>query len=219
MQHVIWDWNGTLFNDLGVVVDAVNVTLAELGAAPITAEGYRDHYTRPVRIFYERLLGRIVSDDDWRFLDERFHDAYRERMDGAGLAEGTAEALADVAARGATQSVLSMWWHEELVAAVNPLGVAEHMVLVEGNRTRAGEPKARLLASHLESLRARHDLTPAAVVMIGDTVDDAIACDANAVRCVLVDSGSHHRAELAATGRPVASTLGEAVALSFAVSG
>ena len=37
MRHVIWDWNGTLFDDLHIVVESVNASLAELGAPPIDA--------------------------------------------------------------------------------------------------------------------------------------------------------------------------------------
>ena len=62
MRHVIWDWNGTLVDDLPIVVDAVNASLAGIGAGPIVADDYRDHYTRPVRVFYDRLLGRAVTD-------------------------------------------------------------------------------------------------------------------------------------------------------------
>ena len=38
VEHIIWDWNGTLFDDLHIVVESVNVSLAELGAPPIDAE-------------------------------------------------------------------------------------------------------------------------------------------------------------------------------------
>ena len=219
MRHLIWDWNGTLVDDLAVVVDAVNVTLEELGAAPISASDYRDNYTRPVRVFYERILGRSVSDPDWRLLDDRFHAAYRERLDTAGLSAGAADTLRSVAEEGATQSVLSMWWHEELVPEVARLGVAPHMLLVEGNTTRAGEPKANLLAAHLGALEQRHGIAAPETVMIGDTLDDAMACAANAVACVLVDAGSHHRSELAASGYPVAADVRAAAVLALAALG
>ena len=62
MAHVVWDWNGTLLDDLEIVVEAVNSSLALFDAAPITADGYRDLYTRPVKLFYDRLLGRARSD-------------------------------------------------------------------------------------------------------------------------------------------------------------
>ncbi len=61
MPHVIWDWNGTLFDDLAIVVASVNASLTQLGAPPIDEGGYRDHFTRPVHVFYEHLLGHEVA--------------------------------------------------------------------------------------------------------------------------------------------------------------
>ena len=37
-MHIVWDWNGTLFDDLAIVVDAVNASLAHEGAGPIDAD-------------------------------------------------------------------------------------------------------------------------------------------------------------------------------------
>ena len=210
MAHVVWDWNGTLFDDLHVIVEAVNVSLAELGAPPIDHHGYRDHYTRPVSVFYERLLGRPVSDDEWLAIDTTFHDVYRDRLGRARLAEGATEALEAIKASGASQSLLSMWWHDELVPFVSRFQVAGYMTRIDGNRRGAGDTKAGHLRHHLETL----DLDAGAVVMIGDALDDADAAAAVGTACVLYDGGAHHRVELEAAGVPVAASLPEAVALA-----
>jgi phosphoglycolate phosphatase-like HAD superfamily hydrolase len=62
--HVVWDWNGTLFDDHAAVVAAVNDALARLAIEPIDAESYRSHYTRPVQLFYERVAGRRIEPDE-----------------------------------------------------------------------------------------------------------------------------------------------------------
>ena len=62
VRHIVWDWNGTLLDDLAVVVAAVNDTLATVGRLPITIEEYGARYTRPVLLFYERLLGRSIEE-------------------------------------------------------------------------------------------------------------------------------------------------------------
>ena len=79
--HVVWDWNGTLLDDLDVVVAAVNVSLAAMDAPAIDADGYRDHYTRPVWLFYERLLGRRIAPREWAHIDDVFHRTYRATLD------------------------------------------------------------------------------------------------------------------------------------------
>jgi phosphoglycolate phosphatase-like HAD superfamily hydrolase len=212
MCHVIWDWNGTLVDDLSVVVDAVNVSLAAIGEAPITADHYRDHYTRPVRRFYDGLLGRAIEDDEWATIDTTFHDTYAATLHRVSLTDGAEEAIEMVAASGATQSILSMWWHDDLVPEVKRHALDGVMVRVDGNTLDAGETKARLLQIHLERLGDRG--TP---VMIGDATDDARAAIEVGIAVVLYDGGSHHEHELRSFGVPVARSLVEAAAISLTV--
>ncbi len=206
MRHIIWDWNGTLFDDLHIVVEAVNASLDELGAPHIDAGGYRDHYTRPVRIFYERLLGRSVTDEEWIGIDKTFHDFYRLSLPRADLALDAIDALDQVKWRGWTQSILSMWYHDELVPFVADRGLNHYMGQVDGNRGDAGETKHIHLERHLEQLGIE-DLGSEHFLMVGDSLDDALAARRAGIPCVLYDSGAHHRAELEAAGVPVVDAL------------
>jgi hypothetical protein len=47
--HIVWDWNGTLKDDVGDLLDAVNHTLAGLRAAPIDLATYQAQHTVPHR--------------------------------------------------------------------------------------------------------------------------------------------------------------------------
>ncbi len=206
MRHIIWDWNGTLFDDLHIVVECVNASLAQMGAPPIDADGYRDHYTRPVHLFYERLLDRELTAAEWMQIDTTFHDAYRMALPRADLAPDALTAVETVADRGWTQSILSMWWHEELVPFVEGRGLSRFMRRVDGNHHDAGETKQIHLERHLAELGIA-ELGAAAFLVVGDALDDARAAMAAGVPCALYDSGSHHRAELEAAGVPVVESL------------
>lgn len=80
--HLVWDWNGTLLDDIHAVVGATNTAFAEVGLAPITLEQYRATYCVPIPLFYQRLLGRIPDDAEWQRMDVVFHDAYAELRAG-----------------------------------------------------------------------------------------------------------------------------------------
>jgi phosphoglycolate phosphatase-like HAD superfamily hydrolase len=215
MRHIVWDWNGTLFDDLHIVVDSVNASLAEFGEGPIDEVEYRSHYRRPVPLFYESLLGRPIGEDIWRAIDETFHITYRESLDRAGLAPDALAALDAVDAAGATQSILSMWWHDHLVPAVEAFGLEARMLLVDGHRGAPGAAKAEHLRDHIRELRGLlPGLADTEVVVIGDITDDAEAAAAVGIGCVLYDSGSQPRAMLEAAGVPVADTLLRAVGLA-----
>jgi phosphoglycolate phosphatase-like HAD superfamily hydrolase len=207
-RHLVWDWNGTLFDDHVAVVAAVNDALARLGLPPIDADSYRSHFTRPVERFYEQVAGRAISPEEWEALDQGYHDSYLARLERLALAPDARAALAATQAAGLTQSLLSMWRHHDLVPLVERLGIDRYFVRVDGLRRSDGGGKAAHLVEHLAALK----LVPGAVVMVGDSLDDLAAARAVGARCVLYDGGSHHRHALEATGVPVVDTLTAALA-------
>ncbi|MGI9648749.1 MAG: HAD family hydrolase [Acidimicrobiia bacterium] len=206
MRHVIWDWNGTLFDDLHITVEAVNASLAQLDAPPIGADDYRDHYTRPVHIFYDRLLGRKISSEEWLQIDQTYHEVYRRGLPRADLTLDTRDALESVQKRGWTQSILSMWWHDELVPFVADRDLTRFMERVDGNTGDPGETKRIHLERHLSELGIE-DRTADEFLVVGDSLDDAVAAAHAGVPAVLDDGGAHHLSELEAAGVPVVSSL------------
>ena len=218
MRHIVWDWNGTLFDDLDIVVASVNVSLRSVGAPPIDADEYRAVYQRPLHRFYETLLGRPVAPPEMATIDRDFHDAYHALLDQARLTVDARRAVDLVAGRGHTQSVLSMWWHDRLVPAVRYFALEDYMLAVDGHRGKPGESKQNHLTRHLAQLARLFPgvVRPEAVTVIGDVTDDADAARGAGVTCVLYDGGSQPRAALEATGAPVAATLVEAVELALA---
>jgi phosphoglycolate phosphatase-like HAD superfamily hydrolase len=210
--HLIWDWNGTLFDDLHIVVEGVNASLQMLGLAPIGPDEYRASYRRPVALFYEDLLGRKITRGEMKEIDDTFHEAYHAALDRAGLAPDAREAVCAVVRAGQTQSVLSMWWHDRLVAAVKAFGLDGHMIAVDGHRGAPGETKAEHLRHHVAQLDSLYPgLNGTRIVVVGDITDDAAAADDVGVDCVLYDSGSQARSMLESMEVPVVDSLLEAV--------
>jgi phosphoglycolate phosphatase-like HAD superfamily hydrolase len=210
VRHVVWDWNGTLLDDNDAVVTAVNAVCRSYGRPAITLADWRTIFCRPLDRCYQRLLGQRLSVEDWARIDRAYHDAYTELLPGVRLAVGVPEVLHGWGAGGGTQSLLSMWFHDHLVALVTELGLADHFTRIDGLRHGVGGgSKADHLAEHLAALA----LDPAEVVLIGDVVDDAAAAASVGARCVLVSTGITARSALDETGVPVVDSVTEALAL------
>lgn len=207
ISHVVWDWNGTLLDDLEIVIESLNVSIGRFGLPPIDDHQYRDHFTRPVRSFYQSLFGRSVSDMEWESLNKIFHDEYFSRVHRAPLAKDALEAIALTETKGWNQSLLSMTTHDRLVEIVASHGISDRFVRVEGLQTPTGGLKAAHLEQHLASL----GIDPAQSVVVGDTPDDALAAQTVGASVVLYDGGSHHVPVLEAAAAPVAHTLLSAV--------
>ncbi|NEE05080.1 HAD family hydrolase, partial [Streptomyces sp. SID7499] len=121
--HLVWDWNGTLLDDTHAVIQATNAAFAEVELAPITLEQYREMYTIPIPRFYERFLGRLPTEAEWERMDGIFHRYYAEQRVGCGLTAGVEELLRQWQRAGRSQSLLSMYGHEQLVPVVRGYGI------------------------------------------------------------------------------------------------
>jgi phosphoglycolate phosphatase-like HAD superfamily hydrolase len=208
VRHVVWDWNGTLFDDHTAVVAAINDALALLRLRPIDSDTFRTHFTRPVQRFYEQVAGRPIEPGEWRTLDEAYHDSYAARLGRLRLAPDARAALAAAETAGLTQSLLSMWRHQDLVSLVEQLGIGDFFGRVDGLREPGGGGKTEHLVAHLAAL----GVEPSASVLVGDALDDLAAARAVGAGCVLYDGGAHHRHALEASGAPVVDTLAAGVA-------
>jgi phosphoglycolate phosphatase-like HAD superfamily hydrolase len=203
--HLVWDWNGTLLDDLSLVVEATNQAFAAVGGRSLDSDEHRRTFRRPVAEFYAEILERAVDAEEFGRLDRIFHDAYRLGLTTTSLA---ADAMHALRSWPGTQSLLSMWFHSELVPAIETYGLAGVFTRVDGLRTEVGgDLKAGHLKRHLDELGVSGDRA----VLIGDSLDDALAAESVGAAAVLYTGGFTHPARLRASGRPVADTLVAAV--------
>ena len=55
-EAILWDWNGTLLDDVNIAIDAINQLLLDRNLVQLTLERYLDVFTFPVCDYYE-LIG------------------------------------------------------------------------------------------------------------------------------------------------------------------
>ncbi|MFI5493105.1 HAD family hydrolase [Actinoplanes sp. NPDC051859] len=206
--HLVWDWNGTLLDDLTLVVSATNDTFAAVGGRSVEADEHRQRFRRPVSEFYAEILERAITDEEFEELDRIFHQAYRLGLTTIPL---VADAEAAIKSWSGTQSLLSMWFHDELIPAVESRGLSGVFARIDGRPTEVdGGFKAGHLARHLTELGVAGEQA----VLIGDSIDDADAAASVGAKCVLYTGGFTDPTRLRASGLPVADTLLEAVSLA-----
>ncbi|WP_017976180.1 HAD family hydrolase [Actinopolyspora halophila] len=207
-HHIVWDWNGTLLADNHAVVAAVNAVCSAFGAEHVDLSRWRSVFGRPLWRAYEKVLGREIAQRDWARIDRVYHDAYRELLHTCDLAADAPEVLRGWFNAGRSQSLLSMFFHEELVPLVEGFGLSSVFSRVDGLRDpEVGGSKAGHLVAHLDSL----GVAPSETVVVGDVADDASAAEWAGAGCVLVTTGVMSRTALEETGHPVVDSLGEVV--------
>ncbi|MFJ4676893.1 HAD family hydrolase [Kitasatospora sp. NPDC088783] len=203
--HLVWDWNGTVRDDLDDHVAALNATLPRIGGPLIDVATYRALHAVPIRGFYDALVGRTITDEEWIRSNAEFLDVLHRRP--VRLRSGVRQLMLGLRAAGHRQSLLSLAPHERLLTEVAKTGIGGLLERVDG---RVGEPapsKGPALAAHLAALGVEGHRA----LVIGDSLDDAVAAEQAGAVAVLHTGGLHSAQRLAAAGVPLAGTLREAV--------
>ena len=206
-RYIIWDWNGTLLDDVDSAVSALNRMLAVRGLAPTTRDYYRAHFGFPVRPFYAEL-GVDLAHEDWDRICVDFH----RFVDGEPKVLRTDARAALQLAReaGLRQAILSALREDLLRRDVAAAGIAEFFEAIYGVDNLDGASK---LSRGRDLVR---DLTPSAageIFFIGDTLHDVEVAQELGAKCILVDGGHQTADRLTAAGVPVAPTLTAAIQL------
>ena len=203
-KRLIWDWNGTLLDDVPAAVNALNRMLVKRGASPISIDHYRSRFGFPVRPFYAEL-GVDLNHWDWDEICEDFHSYIAEEPQS--IREDAVAALQLAKGHGFSQCVLSALRQDLLECSLEKNGLMGFFDLVYGVDNLDGASKLQRGKELVAALGAG----AANVIMIGDTLHDAEVAKTLGVDCVLVSCGHQKPERLAAANVPVVPSLVEAV--------
>ena len=211
MKYVLWDWNGTLFNDVTAGLNAANAMLRKRRIPEISMERYRASFGFPVRNFYT-AVGFRLEDEDWDAMAVEYHALLRGDP-SQGLRDGAFEALEMVKASGAGQSVISALRQDMLDADTAKAGIRAYMGRIYGVDNLDGATKL----SRARELVAELGLSPGDAVMVGDTMHDLETAQEIGADCILADVGHQSLAGRAPEGVPVVGSLSEAARLALLI--
>jgi phosphoglycolate phosphatase-like HAD superfamily hydrolase len=213
--HIVWDWNGTLKDDLDDHVAALNATLPALGGRPVDRDTYRSQHCMPIPKFYARLLGRPITQAEWASSNAAFLTHLEAQP--VRLRVGATRLLAALRDSGHMQSLLSLCPHLTLMREVEDADITGFFERIDGRTGPSGGTKAAALHAHLHALGLSAE--PQRVLLVGDTPDDAEAAHANGAVAVLHTGGLHCPNRLAITDVPLAENLDRAVSLGLRLMG
>ena len=130
-HHLIWDWNGTLLDDLDLCIDVMNALLDRRQLPRLHRARYHALFDFPVRTYYERL-GFDPVEDSFARLSVEFISGYDARRLESSLHPAARRVLAAASAAGLRQSILSAYRQETLHEIVQHFGLAAHFDHIAG---------------------------------------------------------------------------------------
>ncbi len=202
MGYIIWDWNGTLLDDVTVCVDVMNAMLSKRGLPGLDVGRYREIFTFPVRDYYQ-AAGLDFSKEPFEALAQEYIQAYNQLALSQGLYPGAREVLAGLSAAGCRQLIASASETSALRAQTTACGVTDLFEALLGVDDVLGSGKEGLARRYLLAQGA----VPGEAVFIGDTLHDWEVAQALGCSCLLIAQGHQSRDRLAAAGVPVLDSI------------
>ena len=202
-RHLIWDWNGTLLDDAWLCREIMNQQLRRRDLPVLSVERYEEIFDFPVEKYYQ-AVGFDWSRESFQEAGTEFIVEYEQRKRECRLQPGGKDLLANLAASGWSQAVLSAYAHQSLEEFLGHFGVRQYFRSVAGSRDHYAAGKVGHGLKMLEELH----VSPRETLLIGDTTHDAEVARAMGVDCVLVPCGHNSRIRLEGCGVPVVENLG-----------
>lgn len=180
---VIWDFNGTILDDVQIGMDSLNVLLERRGLPVIGSnEKYRSGFMFPIIDGY-RKLGFDFEKESYDTVAEEWVREYVSREHTAGLVEGVETVLQYFQEQEIKQIIISASESCMLKRQLENLGVSEYFEEIVGldNIHAAGKKDIAV------SWREKHPNDK--LLFIGDTDHDHQVATAINADCILVSAG------------------------------
>lgn len=183
---IIWDWNGTLVDDVAVSVDCVNDIFTLYNMPHTTIEEYLSVITPSLEEYYGRYFD--MSRHTMTELLSLFQKYYKQRANQLVLMNGAADALRLLKESGKRQYIVSSFEQSALNDSVKMLGVQDYFDIISGcDDIHCGSKSERARKIVQNSEKA---------VLIGDSVCDYITATEAGCDCILIASGHQQKSDL-----------------------
>ncbi len=187
---VIFDWNGTLQDDLHHIYECgVQRIFRHFGLACPTLEQYRHEVTADFMVFY-RDHG-VPADVTAQDLNAIMGEGFKEKGRPADLFPDAAPVVTALRGRGYPLALASGYDSSKLAAAVARGGLAQAFFRVDGD--------VRDKAATFASIIAEAGATPDRTAVIGDTVEDVLGASAVGATPYICTRGFHPVERIEAT--------------------
>jgi len=207
--HVIWDFNGTILDDLRVGFETVNYLLEKRGLRQIASiDEYKRIFGFPIIDYYVKL-GFDFEKESYDDIAVEWSEEYLARCKDAVLQSGVARLLSELQANGIKQIVLTASETEMVTGQLKELGVRGYFDEILGLDNLRAYSKTMIGKRWMELNK------PKGAVLIGDTLHDHDTAVEMGIDCILVACGHQNTERLLRTGRRVAADMNEVYELLF----
>ena len=203
-RHIIWDWNGTLLNDVDLSLSIINKILTNRGIKELSLEGYRNIFTFPVRNYYE-FAGINLKKYSFEEVGKEWIEEYEKRRLECRLFNGAEQVLNSTLEKTGGQSILSAYSQSSLEEIILHFELNMYFTYLTGLDHIYATGKKDLAKSLLKRLKIDREK----ILLVGDTIHDYEVASETGIKCVLISNGHQSRERLLECKVPVLNNLTE----------
>ena len=199
IKLVVWDWNGTILDDVGITVQAINSGVLPLLNLPeMTVPQYQDVFEVPI---IKNYLSLGVSETEFHAkseaISQAFHSHYEPLAAHAHTRRNIQSTLAQLQATGIHSIILSNHTLEGIYLQLARLELEKYFVTVLANDDI--EQVHRTGKQHrVENYLSHQHFQPHEVVIVGDTAEEVTIGKSLGLHTIVITEGFSSRVRLEA---------------------
>lgn len=183
VKNIIFDWSGTLSDDLTPVVLANNGVFRRLNLKIFSRKEFRQEFVLPYMEFYKKHAPGLSQETAERMFREEY-----DETDGPTVMTGAKDALKQLYSMGISMTVLSAHPQTNLEQECRDYGIFEFFKELKGST------HDKMLA--IAALLRRNGFDPADTAFVGDMVHDIDTGRAANLKTVAITTGYHDEERL-----------------------
>ncbi|MCM1285150.1 MAG: HAD family hydrolase [Acetobacter sp.] len=195
-KYVIWDWNGTLFDDIKISIDTINEMLKVKNYQhTIDEKKYKEIFCFPVVEYYKNA-GIDLNKHSFEEMAAIYIERYDEKQKSCCLFKNAEKTLKALNENGINQLVISVSEKERLEKQIRRFGIVQYLSAVLGADDYYAVSKVDIAKKYF----CENNINAHEVLFAGDTVHDYEVASAVGCDCILISAGHQCENVLEQTG-------------------
>jgi len=203
-SYIIWDWNGTLFDDVDWCIDSMNLMLNKRKMTPIAdIIAYHQAFVFPIINYYKNVGFDFTKEPFENLAAEYIENYHFDKTGGSQLHPKAQLVLEAIDEMKISQIILSASRRDNLLAQLDEFDINKYFEAILGLSDIYAKSKIDLGLEYFTDKKIEKSL------VIGDTVHDyelAVELEAD---CLLIASGHQSKEVLSSCGVPVLADISE----------
>lgn len=210
MKKIVWDWNGTLLNDVELCLECINRLLVSHNVIPLKdISAYRNVFGFPIQNYYQKA-GFDFNKIPYDKLAKEYMDDYQDKSYDCKLFDDVYDTLKKAKNLGFSQVILSASKKDYLLKQIEQYDISSYIDSIWGISDIYAHSKMDLARKFYETCDQEDEIW-----FVGDSLHDHEVASSINAKCILVTRGHQSKERLSKTNAYIAESALESLRIIY----